>query len=51
MMALPFLTVFGALIAAYFNHRSWSIALWIVSLGLLLMLFKLHATDPLSLQF
>lgn len=51
MMALPFLTLFGALIAASFNYRSWSIALWGITLILLLTLFRLHATDALSLQF
>lgn len=51
MMALPFLTLFGALVAAYFSYRSWSIGLWIITLILLLTLFRLHATDSLSLQF
>lgn len=51
MMALPFLTLFGALLAAYFRYRAWSIGLWAVTLMLLLTLFRLHATDPLSLQF
>lgn len=51
MMALPFMTLFEALIAAYFSYRAWSIFLWMITLILLLALFRWHATDPLSLQF
>lgn len=51
MMALPFLTLFGALIAACLGRRSWSMALWALTLVLLMTLFRLHATDSLPLQF
>jgi hypothetical protein len=51
MMALPFVTLFMGLVCAWRGHRLWGIGLWIVTLGLLLVLFRLHATNALQLQF
>jgi hypothetical protein len=51
MMALPFVTLFVGLICAWRGHRSWGIGFWIATLGLLVVLFWLHATSALHLQF
>ncbi len=51
MMALPFLTLAGAVLAAAFGRRDWSLAGWGLTAVLLLALFAAHATDPLDLQF
>lgn len=51
MMALPFLTVAAGMAAAAGGRSRLSLALWIASLAILLVLFRLHATDPLDLQF
>ncbi|TCT08396.1 hypothetical protein EDC22_10972 [Tepidamorphus gemmatus] len=49
MMALPFLTAFLALLGGAFASRAIGIALWAVTLVLILVLFRLHATDPLDI--
>lgn len=51
MMVLPFAIVAAALIAAVSGRRLMSLGLWSLALGFLLVLFHLHATDPLALQF
>jgi hypothetical protein len=51
MMALPFVTLFMGLVCAWRGYRLWGIGFWIVTLGLLLVLFRLHATSALQLQF
>jgi Family of unknown function (DUF5993) len=49
MMSIPFFFVVVALAAAWSGGRQVSIALWAASLLVLLLLFRLHATDTLNL--
>ena len=51
MMALPFVTLFAAVLCAFAGRRGAAIALWAVALALTLALFRLHATDILPLDF
>ncbi|MGC9457964.1 MAG: DUF5993 family protein [Halothiobacillaceae bacterium] len=51
MMALPFLTLFAGLVAAWIGQPRWALWLWAGSLIWVLGLFMAHATDSLSLQF
>lgn len=51
MMALPFATLFIGILCAWWDYRSWAIGLWAITLVLMSVLFLLHATDPLGLQF
>jgi hypothetical protein len=51
MMFLPFLTVAAALGLAIRRRRTAAMAAWAVSATLLLLLFRLHAIDPLPLAF
>lgn len=51
MMALPFVTLFIGLLCAWRGYRIWGIGFWGLTLGLLLFLFRLHATTSLQLQF
>lgn len=48
-MALPFLLTFLALLAAWRGQRAISVGLWALSVVVLLILFRLHATDPLDI--
>jgi hypothetical protein len=49
MMSIPFFLVVAALAAAWSGGRRVSMALWAASLLTLLLLFRFHATDTLSL--
>ncbi|WP_413816496.1 DUF5993 family protein [Pigmentiphaga sp.] len=51
MMALPFATLFIGLLCAFRGRRGWAIGLWAATFALLMVLFHLHATDSLGLQF
>ncbi|ADH90584.1 putative transmembrane protein [Ancylobacter novellus DSM 506] len=49
MMSLPF---FGLLVALAFTgtgHRGLAVLFWLLSIAVLLALFRLHATDPLDI--
>jgi hypothetical protein len=49
MMTLPFVAAFAALVAAWGQRHGLAALLWLVSVVLLLTLFRLHATDPLDI--
>lgn len=49
MMSLPFFGVFLALAATLAGRRSIAFALWLLSMAAMLVLFKLHASDPLQI--
>lgn len=49
MMFLPFLILLLALGAIFYGRRGLALAGWGVGLLLLLVLFRLHATDPLHI--
>jgi hypothetical protein len=51
MMVLPFLGFAGATGAAIAGRRGLALLLWGLSLGVLLALFREHATDALPLVF
>lgn len=49
MMSIPFFLFAGGLAAIFYGKRNIAIALWALSLVLLLILFRLHATDQLHI--
>ena len=49
MMAVPFLLVFAALLAALLGGRRSSLVLWAAGIVALLVLFRLHATGALDI--
>lgn len=49
MMSLPFFGFFLSLAFAAAGRRCLAVAAWLVSIGVLLTLFKLHATSPLDI--
>jgi hypothetical protein len=51
MMALPFVGCLAAIGAAWAGHRAAALWLWAANLVLLLVLFRMHATDVLKLDF
>lgn len=51
MMALPFLVLFGGLVAAWYGRPKIAIGHWLAAAFLLLMLFNAHVSDSLPLQF
>ncbi|WP_366555137.1 DUF5993 family protein [Aquibaculum sediminis] len=51
MMALPFALISGGLIALLCGRRGLMLGFWGAALAWLLLLFYLHASDPLPLQF
>lgn len=51
MMALPFVGLFLGLAFGWAGKRGLALLMWAISLGLVLVLFKVHATDPLRLDF
>ena len=51
MMVLPFVALAVAFCLAWAGRRSAAIALWALSVGLMLLLFRIHATDTLPLAF
>jgi len=50
MMSLPFFGFFVSLACVFAGKRTASIVLFAISLGVMLVLFKLHATDPLAVS-
>jgi hypothetical protein len=49
MMSIPFFGVFLAFVATLAGSRTLALALWFVSMAAMVVLFKLHATDPLNI--
>ncbi|MEP9352734.1 DUF5993 family protein [Xanthobacter sp. KR7-65] len=49
MMSLPFFGVFLALGATMAGRRSIALVLWLLSMAAMLVLFRMHATDPLRI--
>jgi predicted membrane metal-binding protein len=49
MMSLPFFLFAGALVAVFRGRRSIAIGLWGLSVIVMLILFRLHATDQLHI--
>ena len=49
MMSIPFFLVVAALATAWSGYRRVSVALWTAGLLTLLVLYRLHATDTLSI--
>lgn len=50
MMSLPFFAAFAALLAGWKGRRGLAVACWALTLVILLLLFRLHATDSLGLS-
>ncbi|MCT8974893.1 MULTISPECIES: DUF5993 family protein [Microbaculum] len=50
MMALPFLVPFLALLAAWRGWRGAATGLWALSVVVLLVLFRLHASDAINID-
>ncbi|MEW6124394.1 MAG: DUF5993 family protein [Pseudomonadota bacterium] len=50
MMSVPFFGFFLAFAAVLAGRRSVAVALFALSLAFTLLLFKLHATDPLNIS-
>ena len=51
MMVLPFLGFAAGTGAALLGRRLVALVAWGLSLAMLLLLFRLHATDSLPLEF
>jgi hypothetical protein len=51
MMFLPFLVLAAGLLAVFYGRRRWALGFWATGLLLLVVLFRLHATDVLNLGF
>jgi len=49
MMSIPFFLFAGALVAVFRGKRGIAIGLWSLSVVVMLVLFRLHATDPLHI--
>ncbi|MBL8906376.1 MAG: hypothetical protein JNM20_06850 [Rhizobiales bacterium] len=49
MMSIPFFLFAGALAAVYGGRRNLAIGLWALSVAVMLILFRLHATDQLNI--
>lgn len=49
MMSLPFFGLFAAFACIWAGKRAAALALWAISIAVLLALFRLHATDPLNI--
>lgn len=50
MMSLPFLFFACALGAAWLRHRGVAMGFWVVGLLVMLVLFRVHVTEVLSIQ-
>ncbi|WP_169728359.1 DUF5993 family protein [Geminicoccus roseus] len=51
MMSLPFFAQAAAILCAWTGHRAAAVVLLVLSLLGTLLLFALHATDPLALAW
>jgi hypothetical protein len=49
MMSIPFFLFAGALAAVYRGKRGLAIGMWALSVIVMLILFRLHATDQLNI--
>ena len=49
MMSLPFFLILGGLAAAWFGRRGAALGFWLLGAAVLLVLFRLHATDVLNI--
>lgn len=49
MMSIPFFGLLAALAFVFAGRRRAALALWALSMVCLMVLFKLHATDPLNI--
>jgi hypothetical protein len=49
MMSIPFFIFAGGLAVIFYGKRSIAIGLWVLGLVLMLVLFRLHATDQLHI--
>ncbi|MGA0563955.1 DUF5993 family protein [Ancylobacter sp. VNQ12] len=49
MMSLPFFGLFVSLVLAAAGERLPAVLAWLVSMAVLLALFRAHATDPLNI--
>jgi Family of unknown function (DUF5993) len=49
MMSTPFFGLLAAFLCVFTGRRASALAFWALSMLLLLVLFKLHATDPLNI--
>ena len=49
MMSLPFFGLFIALAFTGTGHRGLAVLFWALSIAALLVLIRLHATDPLNI--
>lgn len=48
MMSIPFFGLLAGLICVLASRRRAALGFWVFSIVCLLVLFKLHATDPLN---
>jgi hypothetical protein len=49
MMSIPFFGLSAAFACVLAGRRGAALAFWALSMASLLVLFKLHATDPLNI--
>jgi asparagine N-glycosylation enzyme membrane subunit Stt3 len=50
MMSLPFFAAFVAMAAAWAGWRTVAMAMWALTVVMVVILFRLHATDALDIQ-
>lgn len=50
MMSLPFFGIALGLAAVLLGRRGAAVALWVASIVVLMVLFRVHATDPLAIM-
>ena len=50
MMSLPFVPFACAIGAAWLRHRSVSIGFWLVGVVTMLILFRVHVSEVLTIQ-
>lgn len=50
MMSLPFVLFACAIGAAWLRHRSVSIGFWLVGVFTMLILFRVHVSEVLTIQ-
>lgn len=49
MMSIPFFLFAAGLAAVWRGSRRAALGLWVLGIGVLLVLFRLHATDVLNI--
>ncbi len=50
MMSLPFFAAFVAMAVAWAGWRTAAMTMWAVTVVMVVILFRLHATDALDIQ-